>query len=62
MAPLLQFLPVSLPDSLSKDHLADFGREVVGFDPSNYSSDDFKEVEEALYKVGDASGITHAVV
>ena len=30
---------------------ADFGREVLGVDPANLSTDEFKKVEELLYKV-----------
>jgi alpha-ketoglutarate-dependent taurine dioxygenase len=50
MTSSLQFLPISLPESIAKERLSYFGREVVGFDVHNYSSDDFKQVEEALYK------------
>jgi hypothetical protein len=47
----IQLSPVPLPASADPAAFADFGREVRGIDPSNLSQDQFKELEQALYKV-----------
>lgn len=43
--------PLPLPPSADPAAFADFGRQVKGVDPSNLSDAQFKELEEALYKV-----------
>lgn len=47
----IEFLPLPLPVSVDAAKLADFGREVKGVNPAEITPEQFKEIEEALYKV-----------
>ena len=49
----VRVLPVPLPPSADSSKFQDFGRIVEGVDPANLSPDEFKEIEQLLYKVGD---------
>ncbi|PPR02341.1 hypothetical protein CVT24_011685 [Panaeolus cyanescens] len=44
------FQPIPLPPSADPAHFVDFGREVADVNPGNLSQEDFKQIEEALYK------------
>ena len=46
----IQVLPIPLPPSADATALAEFGREVVGVDPTNLSDTQFREIEQLLYK------------
>jgi xanthine dioxygenase len=41
---------VPLVDNTPNSHLADFGREVRGFDPANFTPQQFAELEQLLYR------------
>ena len=43
--------PLPLPSSADPSKFADFGREVKGVDPGQLTDEQFKEVQELLYKV-----------
>lgn len=48
----IEFLPIPLPPSADASKLSEFGREVRGFDPGkDWTEDEFREIEEGLYKV-----------
>jgi hypothetical protein len=47
----IELLPLPLPTSADASKLAEFGREVKGIDPAQVSPEEFKEIEQALYKV-----------
>lgn len=47
----INLVPLTLPASVDQKKFVDFGREVKGVHPGNLSAEEFKEVEEALYKV-----------
>lgn len=48
----IEFLPIPLPPTADASKLSEFGREVRGFDPGkDWTEDEFREVEEGLYKV-----------
>lgn len=48
----IEFLPIPLPPSADASKLSEFGREVRGFDPGKvWTEDEFREIEEGLYKV-----------
>lgn len=47
----IELLPLPLPASADASKFADFGREVKGVDPGALSPDEFKEIQDALYKV-----------
>ncbi|KZV93724.1 Clavaminate synthase-like protein, partial [Exidia glandulosa HHB12029] len=46
----IQVQPVPLPPSADPSKFTDFGRVVTGVDPANLSPEEFKELEELLYK------------
>ena len=46
--------PLPLPPSADPSKFGDFGREVIGLDVGNLTPEQFKEVEELLYKVCEA--------
>lgn len=46
----VQVLPVPLPPSADASKFQDFGRIVEGVDPANLSPEEFKEIEQLLYK------------
>ncbi|KJA19244.1 hypothetical protein HYPSUDRAFT_144093 [Hypholoma sublateritium FD-334 SS-4] len=48
----IELTPLPLPASADPSKFADFGREVKGVDPANFTPEQFKEIEEALYKHG----------
>lgn len=59
----IQVAPLPLPASADPSKFKDFGREVKGVDVGNLSPEQFKEVEQLLYKVGglplrDEGGLT----
>jgi hypothetical protein len=43
--------PLPLPPSADPSKFSDFGREVIGLDAGNLTPEQFKQVEELLYKV-----------
>ena len=47
----IELLPLPLPASADASKLAEFGREVKGINPAQVSPEEFKEIEQALYKV-----------
>ena len=47
----IELTPLPLPASADPSKFAEFGREVKGVDPANFTPEQFKEIEEALYKV-----------
>ena len=47
----IELLPLPLPPSADASKLAEFGREVRGINPAEVSPEEFKEIEQALYKV-----------
>jgi hypothetical protein len=47
----IELLPLPLPASADASKLAEFGREVKGINPAEVSPEEFKEIEQALYKV-----------
>jgi hypothetical protein len=46
----IELVPLSLPASADASKFASFGREVRGVNPGTLSSEEFSEVEDALYK------------
>ncbi|KAJ6511773.1 Clavaminate synthase-like protein [Mycena vulgaris] len=46
----IQLIPLPLPASADGSKFANFGREVVGVDPGNLTSEQFQEIRDALYK------------
>ena len=47
----IELTPLVLPASADASKFADFGREVKGVDPGTLTSEQFQEIQEALYKV-----------
>lgn len=47
----IDLAPLPLPASADPSKFTEFGREVKGVDPGNLSPEQFKEIEELLYKV-----------
>jgi hypothetical protein len=47
----IELLPLPLPASADASKFVDFGREVKGVNPSSLTSDELKEVQDALYEV-----------
>ena len=47
----IELLPLPHPASADASKLAEFGREVRGINPAEVSPEEFKEIEQALYKV-----------
>ncbi|KAF9478069.1 alpha-ketoglutarate dependent xanthine dioxygenase [Pholiota conissans] len=48
----IELVPLPLPTSADASKFADFGREVKGVNPAEFTPEQFKEIEEALYKHG----------
>jgi len=46
----ISFEPISLPRTADAKHFVDFGRVVKGVHPGILTPEEFKEVEQALYK------------
>ncbi|KAF8896945.1 hypothetical protein CPB85DRAFT_1229516 [Mucidula mucida] len=46
----IELIPFTLPASADAAFFADFGREVKGVDPGNFTPEQFKEIEQALYQ------------
>ncbi|KAJ7486673.1 Clavaminate synthase-like protein [Mycena latifolia] len=46
----IQLIPLPLPASADASKFTQFGREVVGVDPGNLTSEQFEEIRDALYK------------
>ncbi|KAI4521733.1 Clavaminate synthase-like protein [Schizophyllum commune Loenen D] len=46
----IELIPLPLPASADPSKFQHFGREVRGVDPANFTEEEFKEIEEALYK------------
>ena len=47
----LESVPLPLPPSADPGKFIEFGREVRGVDPGKLTAEQFKEIEELLYKV-----------
>ncbi|KAJ7131163.1 Clavaminate synthase-like protein [Mycena epipterygia] len=47
---VIQLTLLPLPESADASKFTQFGREVVGVDPGNLTSEEFEEIREALYK------------
>lgn len=47
----LEVVPLPLPPSADPTKFTDFGREVKGVNPGGLTTEQFKEIEELLYKV-----------
>ena len=47
----IELVPLPLPTSAEASKFVDFGREVKGVNPGTLTPNEFKEVEDALYKV-----------
>jgi hypothetical protein len=47
----IELIPLPLPASADASKFTDFGREVKGVNPAEFTPEQFKEIEEALYKV-----------
>ena len=47
----IDLVPLPLPASADASKFTDFGREVRGVNPGKLTSEEFKEVQDALYKV-----------
>lgn len=47
----IEVAPLPLPPSADPSKFVDFGREVRGVDPGKLTPEQFKEIEELLYKV-----------
>ena len=47
----ISFVPLVVPPSADTSRFKDFGRDVKGAHPGNLTSDEFKEIERALYQV-----------
>lgn len=47
----IEILPLPLPPSADPSKFKDFGREVKGIHPGRLTDEEFKEVEQLLYKV-----------
>ena len=48
--PTLTVSPLPAPPSFAASEVPEFGRVVAGFDPATASTDEYKQVEELLYK------------
>ncbi|KAG7451826.1 Clavaminate synthase-like protein [Guyanagaster necrorhizus] len=46
----IEFTPLPLPDSAEASNFLSFGRQVTGFDPTNFTAEEFATIEDALYK------------
>jgi len=51
----IEVLPLPLPPSADSTKIASFGREVRNADPGNLTPEQFKVIEELLYKVHKSS-------
>lgn len=47
----IELLPIPFPETADPSKFTKFGREVKGFDPANFSPEQFEELKDALYKV-----------
>lgn len=47
----IEIAPLPLPASTDASKFANFGRQVKGVNPGALTPDQFKEIEELLYKV-----------
>jgi hypothetical protein len=47
----IELVPIPLPTSADTSKFVDFGREVKGVNPGVLTPGEFKEVQDALYKV-----------
>lgn len=47
----IELAPLPLPPSADPSKFANFGRQVKNIHPGNFTPEEFKEIEEALYKV-----------
>jgi hypothetical protein len=48
----IEVAPLPLPPSADPSKFKEFGREVKGIDVGNLTPEQFKEIEQLLYKVG----------
>ncbi|KAK0479648.1 taurine catabolism dioxygenase [Armillaria novae-zelandiae] len=46
----IEFVPLPLPATADPSKFTTFGRQVKGVDPGNFTSEQFQEIREALYK------------
>ncbi|KAF9025440.1 Clavaminate synthase-like protein [Hymenopellis radicata] len=46
----IELVPFPLPASADAAYFTDFGREVKGVDPGNFTPEQFKQIEQALYQ------------
>ena len=54
----IELAPLTLPASADASKFAHFGREVKGVDPGTLTSEQFQEIQEALYKVMSLSSLS----
>jgi xanthine dioxygenase len=47
----IELTALPLPPSADPSKFADFGRQVTGVHPGNFTPDEFNAIREALYKV-----------
>ena len=47
----IELIPLALPASADASKFVDFGRQVKGVNPGILTTEQFQEVQEALYKV-----------
>jgi len=47
----IDLIPLRLPSSTEAPKPLDFGREVKGVNPGSFTSEEFRELKEAVYKV-----------
>lgn len=47
----IELVPLPLPASADASKFADFGREVKGIHPGTLTPEQFKEIQDALYRV-----------
>src|ERR1700753_3005703 len=55
---VIEVVPLPLPPSADPSKFRDFGREVRGVHPGKLTDDEFKEIEQLLYKVCAAASVS----
>jgi len=58
----IQIESLPLPPSANPKYFAEFGREVKGVNPAELTPDQFKEIEQLLYKVFSNTRRLHGVL
>lgn len=56
----IELLPLPLPASADPSKFVDFGREVKGVNPGTFTPEEFKQIQEALYKVCSSFGYKYS--